>query len=466
MSTSLIPRTTITEICGYRNSALSMMREAAQLLQEGHSLAHAAQETAQRAHGASTFVLQDHSNQHYQSLFARFDQAASVEAFRKQLDARVWTHVMSLTGMSDLMDRTAKEQFDKDLCGNVPEFTEETARQVFESLLGDSKLIFQRGIARTFADLDRRFKSHDGFKIGSRVILTRVFNEWGHFNHHSRVQDTLADIERAFAVLDGQKPDPGALKRAITNDREGGWNPRQSVTETPYFRVRCFQNGNAHLWFLRDDLVQKANRILAEYFGEVLPDGAPATSSPEDLRTRSGLPAKDLSFYPTPDAVTQECLQHLYIREGARVLEPSAGTGNMVRHLLTRGARVDAVEIHPDRVQALRQIGDPRLTVHGRNFLTMTPTGDYDFVVMNPPFYGTHWMEHVVHAFDFLKPGGTLVAVLPISAELGESKKHETFRAWAKNHSRGYGAMFSDLPAESFAASGTRVNTVTLTLRK
>lgn len=467
MGTELIPRTTIVEIAGHRDAAIERMREAARLIEEGHRLADEALERAQLAYGAATFTLKDHgANKDYRRIFESFDRDASLDAFRRQLDARVWVHVVGLTGMSDLMDRTAKEQLDQDLCGDVPEFSEDAARQVFESLLGDAPLIFQRGLARTFSDLDRRFKSHDGFKIGSRIILTRVFDERGSFSYHSRMRDTLADVERVFAVLDGVKPDPGALCRAIAEDRRGGWNPRQSVTETPYFRVRCFQNGNAHLWFLRDDLVDKANQVLADYYGEVLPDAAHPDDSPDDLRSRSGLPAKDLSFYPTPDAVTEQAIRDLYIREGSRVLEPSAGTGNMVRHLLAKGAQVDAVEIDPDRVRALEGIRDPRLTVHPGNFLSLPARPEYDFVVMNPPFYGTHWMEHVVHAFDFLRPGGTLVAVLPVTAEMGESAKHETFRAWVKKHSRGWRLPFTDLPPESFASSGTRVNTVVLTMTR
>ena len=467
LNEQIIPRTTIVEIAGRRDAALAMMKEAVSLLESGHRLADEALARAESAYGVATFVLKDHgAHKDYRRLFERLDGKASIDAFRRQLDARVWMNIVSLTGMSDLMDRTAKEQLEQDLCGDVPEFSVEAAHQVFSDLAGDSKLIFQRGIARTFADLDRRFKSHDGFKIGARVILTRVFDEWGSFNYHSRMRDTLADVERVFAVLDGKRPDPGALARAIADDRQGGFRPRQSLTETPYFRVRCFQNGNAHLWLLRDDLVDKVNLILAEFYGEVLPDAAPADSSPSDLQSKSGLPAKNLSFYPTPDAVTKEVLRDLYVRPGCRVLEPSAGTGNMVRHLLAKGATVDAVEIDPDRVRALEAIEDARLTVHPGNFLTMPARPEYDFVVMNPPFYGTHWMEHVTHAFQFLKPGGKLVAVLPVTAETGESAKHETFRTWVTSHSRGWSRQFSDLPAESFAESGTRVNTVTLTMTR
>lgn len=370
-----------------------------------------------------------------------------------------------LTGMSDMMDRTAKEKFSADLNGNVPPFTVENFEATFEALTRDARLIFIRGLARAFSDLDRRFKSHDGFKLGGRIILTRVFDEYGHWNYNSRMRDTLQDIERVFAILDNVKPDIGALARQIEEDRKGrGYCAKQSKSETAYFRINCFQNGNAHLWFKRDDLVDKANKMLGEYYGEVLADAAPATYSPDDLRSKSGLPAKKLSFYATPDKVCDHLLGDIHLQPGETVLEPSAGTGNIVKRLLAKGVTVHAIEIDPERASVLRGIKHPRLTVSNDNFLTTTPRPVYDYVVMNPPFYGTHWMEHVMHAFDFLKERGTLVAVLPVTAEIGETSKHETFRKWATEHGGLY--PFRDLPPESFAESGTRVNTVILRVRK
>jgi hypothetical protein len=198
----------------------------------------------------------------------------------------------------------------------------------------------------------------------------------------------------------------------------------------------------------------------------VLPDAAPAGRSHHDLRSVSGVPARNLSFYPTPDAVTRELLRDVWINEDSIVLEPSAGTGNMARMLLSQRARVHAVEIDPDRVQRLRGIQNPRLVVTHCNFLGLPASPIYTHVVMNPPFYGTHWMEHVVHAFDFLAPGGTLCTVLPVTADLGESSKHKAFREWATPFARCHGRIFTDLPEGSFAESGTRINTVALTLHK
>lgn len=464
----MLPRTTITQVCGFRDAALAKMNEAADLIARGHEMAEEAQKMANRAHGSATFHMTNRSEtEAYQRLFMTFNRDASVEMYRKHIDARIWMNLVQTTGVLDLMDKTAKDQLYKGLCNDVPPVNEDTARDTFEHLAGDAKLIFQRGLARAFSDLDRRFKSHDAFKLGSRVILTHVFNEWGSVNYGSRMDDTLADIERVFAVLDGNKrPDPGALLAAIRKDRGDGFSSRQSMTETPYFKVRTYKNGNAHLWFRRDDLVESANLQLADYYGEVLPDAVNRDVHASDLRSKTTALSKDLSFYPSPDPVVKTLLANIYLTPESRVLEPSAGTGAIVKALLRGGARVDAIEVQPDRVAELERIESPRLNVLAANFLQVPANPIYTHVVMNPPFYRTHWMNHVTHAFDFLAPGGTLVAVLPISAELSESKKHKAFRKWASERSHAWDGSpeFRDLPAESFLSSGTRINTIVLTV--
>lgn len=468
MSVALVQKTTLSTLSAFRDAALAKMTEAVSTIDRGHNLANEAQELAQNAHNGTGFTLNDRTEQEaYGRLFESFNPEGSLACYRAQMDARIWMHLLTVTGMGKLMDKTARDKLYEDLCGEVPEFTEENAYNLFGTLANDAELIFQRGLARAFIDLDRRFKSHDGFKIGSRIILTNVFDAWGGWNYHSRMEETMADIERVFAVLDKQEPDGQGLRNAISEDRKGGgFQARQSVTETKYFRIKAFKNGNAHIWFKRDDLVLKANKLLAAYYGEVLPDAVPKEGTKEDLKSKCGLPAKNLSFYATPLAVIERIMRELYIRKEHRILEPSAGTGNMVRELLKTDAQsVTAIEIDSDRCHTLRGIRDPRLTVSGANFLQVQARPEFDHVVMNPPFFGTHWMEHVVHAFDFLAPGGTLTAVLPVSAELGETKKHNIFRKWAKSKSKGWGNLFSDLPSESFAESGTRVNTVVLTLR-
>ena len=98
------------------------------------------------------------------------------------------------------------------------------------------------------------------------MVLTSIVTQFG-INHYN--EPTLQDLDRCFHVLDG-KPAPEYQQGMCAAIRTALRDTKADVIETPYFRVRWFRNGNAHLWFLREDLVEMANKLIAEHYGEVL----------------------------------------------------------------------------------------------------------------------------------------------------------------------------------------------------
>jgi tRNA G10 N-methylase Trm11 len=138
-----------------------------------------------------------------------------------------------------------------------------------------------------------------------------------------------------------------------------------------------------------------------------------------------------------------------YIKHGDMVLEPSCGCGRIMDAVKKQGAECIGFEIHAGRANEARQKGH---NVIIGNFLESVPTGDFDKVIMNPPFYGKHYYKHIDHAMKFLKERGVLVAVLPITARYD----HDLIK----------GGIWYDLPVGSFRESGTNVNTTILILRK
>jgi len=455
----------IESIVRDRNAALVKFTEAADLLQGAQEARQAASDTLARA----SFGRRHHDRRDDRTRQLKafelpygYDREKALDAFRQELDASIWDGLADRLNFLNLMDADDKEAWRSSLEESAPEITEENIEATLAGLLSDSRLIFQRGLARTFSSLDRRFKSHDVFRFDARIIITNFIGDMGHISYGSRSYDTLVDIERAFATLDGEPPEPDALREAIREERagKGGWGRKQGYVETRYFRVRTFMNGNAHLWFTRKDLVEKVNQELAAYYGEVIPDAA---ERGEELKPGTAV-AKDLQFYPTPVEVIERLLRD-HDFTGMNVLEPSAGTGAIVRELKSRGAsRITAVEVNAERAACIQNW--PGVIVYRANFLDMKARPEFDWVIMNPPFYGTHWMDHVLHAFDWLKPGGRLVAILPATAEIGESARHQKFRAWAEKRAPRFERLFTDLPPESFKASGTRIQTVALRLSR
>lgn len=506
---ALIPRITIEQLVDYRNRALDLYEVAYHKIAEADAAINAAQEMAQRCHpGINRF---NHSSAEEIKAFFSVVRLPDRERFlrtaRKLIDVNAWAWIIERTDLERLMDKEAKEKLDDqmryvpdrmnrdgelidqdEINRGLPPITVENIYATLEQFEADADMIFKRGIANAFSKLDRRFRSHDGWKLGSRIILTYAFDESGHWNWGRRsVQDTLIDIERTFHVLDGKPKTANYASSIAVIDQErvrGRYGARQSEHETEYFKVRIFKNGNAHLWFTRNDLVTKVNKLLGEYYGEVLADSH--TEREEDIfENRKTTLAKNFGFFPTPEAAAERVIEYARIgyQEGVqlRVLEPSAGSGNLARLAAAerevrdwnyetksfsyqRGRPiVDCIEIQQHLVAALSLEGIYNKVIHA-DFLKVNPDPNnlYDRVVMNPPLDRERDIDHVTHAMKFLKPGGRLTAIMSAGTEFRETKKAIAFRALMEELK----ADWYDLPPNSFSEVGTNVNTLIVTLQK
>lgn len=386
------------------------------------------------------------------------------------VDRRCWTHLMEQLGFDQLLDAQAATEFRDSLRGTPPEFTQANCQATFASIWGNRREMYLRGIANVFMKMDRRFRSHDAFAIGGRLIIENAFNEWGSWNAYDR-RDTLFDVERIFRELDGLGPLPrdGGIVGQCSEAAHRRVN-LPSVIEGDYFRARIFKNGNAHLWFTNKKLLAEVNALLLEYYkpveGDVAEGGPSYETQPDFLKT----PAKYFGAFNTSADVAELVIDKAELFDGCTVLEPSAGTGMLAKAAKARGARVTCVELQPGLAHELSVLHGFR-DVYERNFLECDPANypAYDRIVMNPPFDRGRDCDHVRHAFKFLKPGGKLVAIMSARAEHCEDSRHAPLHDLVKL-CEGLGRdprwAWRDLPEKSFAHAGTNVNTVMLTLTK
>lgn len=270
--TDLIRKASIEELCGHRSRALELYEQAYRTLL-------AAREAHARACVGKAYIGGDFLRK------IEYPEARHMAGWladvRKTVDRDMWHGFILNTPLGSLMDREERGRFERDLRDNPPEATADTVFATMSRLAAEAGVIFRRGLVNAFRSLSRQYQSHDGFKIGDRVVLTYSFSVYPGLRPSltQRGEEMLRDIDRVFHVLDG-KPTPeyqqgvcAAIRTASANGEMG--------TETPYFRVRWFKNGNAHLWFLRADLVERANRLIAEHFGAVV------GTSPQPFRGRS-----------------------------------------------------------------------------------------------------------------------------------------------------------------------------------
>lgn len=164
-------------------------------------------------------------------------------------------------------------------------------------------------------------------------------------------------------------------------------------------------------------------------------------------------------FVTSPD-LADNILDDADIKAHHRILEPSAGTGNLLRAILRRqpSATCIAVEVIEQLADTL-QAQFPDVGVVRANFLKCNgDLGTFDWIIMNPPFKNGQDVKHVQHAVHMLKAGGRLKAIM--SAGVTFRKEAADFRAMIEER----GGCIEPLPDGSFEDSGTDVRTVLVTL--
>ena len=160
-------------------------------------------------------------------------------------------------------------------------------------------------------------------------------------------------------------------------------------------------------------------------------------------------------LFPTPAALVARMIEAANIGPRDRVLEPSAGTGAILKALPASVDKV-AVEINPGLVAGLTRVGVSGLRIHEADFLRCNgDLGTFDRILMNPPFKDGADIAHIIHAVKFLKPGGRLVAICADGP-----RQSERLRPLAET----CGGSWESLPAETFAEHGTNVRVALLVI--
>jgi len=114
-------------------------------------------------------------------------------------------------------------------------------------------------------------------------------------------------------------------------------------------------------------------------------------------------------FYPTPPDVAATMLDLLDLR-GRVVVEPSAGSGNLVSECLSRGAaEVLCCEPEPKLRAILAAITGSRLIGNDWLAVTAEQISHVDLIVMNPPFSADE--RHILHTWEIAPPGCEIVAL-------------------------------------------------------
>jgi predicted RNA methylase len=478
MTNQLIQQATIEQIVEYRNRAIELKSEAFSI--------HAAGDAKDAESGVFMSLASYRATR--QEIETNWSPPAvrtpeQVEGARvafmatetARIDRGIWKHIIDTMDLEKLMDAQARKEFREEIAGDLPPLTVENIHATIEGFIAQADMIFMRGIAVAFSGLDRRFRSHDGFKIGNRIVLSYALTDSGQWNYRSNRDDTIRDIERTFCILD-RKPIPDrslGIIGLINAETSKTYAAKQFEIETEYFRVKGFKNGNVHMWFEDKALLRRVNRLLADYYGEAVGE-SPDVACPDEMGPGYHLtPAKNFGFFETSETAARNLFkligaESLSSLAGKMVLEPSAGRGAIADLARDLGGTVHCVEIQTGNAAVLRE---KRHQVTQADFLALDPLEwpKFDVIAMNPPFDNGRDCDHVSHALKFLAPGGVIVAIMSARAEFKDDARHRAFRLAIDRMdsvSRWFdGRKWSDMPAGSFAHAGTNINTVMVAAR-
>ena len=188
------------------------------------------------------------------------------------------------------------------------------------------------------------------------------------------------------------------------------------------------------------------NHELRTALRELVPHLAHAAGDDPVTKAEDELRGKELpGFFPTPRRVIEQMLDLAGIEQTHRVLEPSCGKGDILDAIRREHPDVDltAVEQNLTLQGVLTAKGYGDIVSYG-DFLEHR--GEYDRVVMNPPFEHGQDIDHVRHAYELLAAGGRFVSVVCEGPFFRSDAKSVAFREWLDE----LGADIEQLPDDAF----------------
>ena len=210
--------------------------------------------------------------------------------------------------------------------------------------------------------------------------------------------------------------------RAIADHLELGSLPE----ELQFVRSTNQVHGILHNWNYNDSAERKQLINIMEF--------QPAQIDPVALEIRKAEESlfgqKIPGFFPTPQGLADRMVQLADLTDDQEVLEPSAGKGDLAEAVLRHCEQneievtLTCIETHYELCKILELKDLPH---HRADFMAVG--GTVDRIIMNPPYENGTDARHFLHAYDLLRPGGIVVALLGVGVTFRSGKVEAEFRA-------------------------------------
>lgn len=151
-----------------------------------------------------------------------------------------------------------------------------------------------------------------------------------------------------------------------------------------------------------------------------------------------------------------------FIKPNFKILEPSAGEGNLVDFIAKAiGSKnnIDVIELNADKVNTLKEKG---YNVIGRDYMNTSLENTYDVIIACPPFKDNANLYHIQKMYTDVKDGGYVLTLCNSQWITDNSEKSVSFRKFllGKKYS------ITMLPDNSFMEKGKTVPTILIKMQK
>lgn len=178
-----------------------------------------------------------------------------------------------------------------------------------------------------------------------------------------------------------------------------------------------------------------------------------------------------LQAYFTPLEVSRKMQQSAHICDKDIVLDPSAGTGNLVNGLNVPKENIFLVEPNAEFCEFLRKSGYVNViqSTFEEALAKKVLPNNISKILMNPPFSKQSDLKHILLAYGLLNKGGTLVSIIGKNSLLERdinNQKSPTLENFISTCRSSKSHQIINLEPASFEESGTICDTCMIILEK
>ena len=148
--------------------------------------------------------------------------------------------------------------------------------------------------------------------------------------------------------------------------------------------------------------------------------------------------------------------------EHVRILEPSAGEGNLIDYIsskLGRKTNIDVIELNTDKANTLEGKG---YNLIGRDYMNTVITKPYNLILACPPFKDNMNLDHIQKMYGDVVNGGTIITLCNTQWIIDNNEKSIKFREFLSKIN--YTMMM--LPDNSFIEKDKTVPTMLIKIKK